>query len=73
MTMLVVTMFVVAGGVQRGIEALNRILMPLLALFVVGLAIYAATLPGAGEGWRFLLLPEWSELVRTEIYIAALG
>jgi NSS family neurotransmitter:Na+ symporter len=50
LAMLALTMFVVAGGVQKGIEAVNRILMPALALFVVGLAAYAATLPGAGAG-----------------------
>jgi NSS family neurotransmitter:Na+ symporter len=66
-------MFVVAGGVQRGIEAVNRVLMPLLALFVVGLAIYAAVLPGAGAGWRFLFVPEWAALLRRDVYIAALG
>ncbi|MGF1630967.1 MAG: sodium-dependent transporter [Kiloniellaceae bacterium] len=73
MAMLAATMFVVAGGVQRGIEAVNRILMPLLALFVVALAGYAATLPGAVAGWRFLFLPDWSVLLRGEVLVAALG
>ena len=73
MAMLGATMLIVAGGVQRGIEAVNRILMPLLAVFVLILAVYAATLPGAGVGWRFLLVPEWGAIWRTEVYIAALG
>lgn len=73
MAMLAVTMFIVAGGVQRGIEAVNRVLMPLLAAFVTGLAIYAATLPGASAGWRFLFVPDWALLLRSETLIAALG
>ena len=73
MAMIAATMLVVAGGVQRGIELINRVLMPLLALFVVGLAVYAATLPGAGAGWRFLLVPDWSVLLHGEVIVAALG
>ncbi len=71
--MLAAAMFVVAGGVQRGIEAVNRVLMPFLAVLVVTLAAYAATLPGAAAGWRFLFLPDWSVLLRGEILVAALG
>ena len=73
LAMLGATALVVVGGVQRGIEAVNRILMPALALFVVALAVYAAFLPGAGAGWRFLFMPDWTALARKEVYIAALG
>ncbi len=67
------TMFIVAGGVRKGIEAANRILMPLLALTVVGLAVYVATLPGAADGWRFLFVPDWSKLAEGRVYVAAIG
>lgn len=73
LAMIGTTMFVVVGGVQRGIEAANRILMPLLAMFVIGLAAYAATLPGAGAGWRFLFVPDWTALADKNLYIAAMG
>mgnify|MGYP001271641810 CR=1 FL=1 len=73
MAMLAVAMLVVTGGVQRGIEVVNRYLMPTLAVFVVGLAVYSATLPGAGAGWRFLFLPDWSALTDPHVIIAALG
>ncbi|MGF1611733.1 MAG: sodium-dependent transporter [Kiloniellales bacterium] len=73
MAMLGATMLIVAGGVQRGIETVNRMLMPLLALSVLVLAAYAATLPGAGAGWRFLLVPDWSAMARGDVYVAALG
>ena len=35
--MLAGAVYVVGGGVKRGIESVNRVLMPILALFVVGL------------------------------------
>ena len=73
MAMLAAAMLVVSGGVQRGIEVVNRYLMPALAAFVVGLAAYSATLPGAGAGWRFLLAPDWSALTDPQVIIAALG
>lgn len=73
LAMLGMTMFIVVGGVRRGIEAANKVLMPMLAVFVVGLAVYAATLPGAGAGWRFLFVPDWSALADKRLYIAAMG
>lgn len=71
--MLLATMLVVAGGVQRGIEIVNRVLMPILAVIVVGLAAYSATLPGAGAGWKFLFNPDWSAVTRPDVISAALG
>ncbi|MGE3907401.1 MAG: sodium-dependent transporter, partial [Reyranellaceae bacterium] len=71
--MMALTMVVVAGGVRKGIEAVNRWLMPILGLIVVGLAIHAATFPGARQGIGFLFSPDWSAFSRPEVYVAALG
>ena len=73
LAMMALTMFVVAGGVRRGIEAVNRVLMPLLAVCVIALAAYAATLPGAAAGWRFLFVPDWSALLQSRVIVAAVG
>lgn len=73
LTVLALTMFIVAGGVRSGIEAANRILMPLLALCVIALAVYSATLPGAAGGWRFLLVPDWDLVFRGRVLVAAVG
>ncbi|UOQ50200.1 sodium-dependent transporter [Gracilibacillus caseinilyticus] len=70
---MVITMFIVLGGVQKGIELANKILMPLLALMMIGLAIYSVTLPGASEGLAFLFKPDWSVLEDPSVYISALG
>mgnify|MGYP003674330542 CR=1 FL=1 len=71
--MLALTMFVVANGVRQGIETFSRILMPLLAIIVIALALYALTLEGAGRGVAFLFAPDWSALRQPQVYVAALG
>lgn len=73
LAMMALTMFVVAGGVRSGIERANRILMPLLALCVIAIAVYSATLPGAGRGWRFLLVPDWGAVLQGRVLAAAVG
>ncbi|MEX2455105.1 MAG: sodium-dependent transporter [Rhodospirillaceae bacterium] len=73
LAMMVLTMLVVAGGVRRGIEGVNRYLMPLLALCVVALAVYSATLEGASAGWRFLFVPDWGALSQSRVLGAAVG
>ena len=59
--MLLVVM-VLAGGVGKGIERANKILMPLLFVLLILLVIRSVTLPGAAEGLRFYLVPDWSEV-----------
>jgi NSS family neurotransmitter:Na+ symporter len=71
--MMLAGMLIVLGGVRRGIERANVIIMPLLAVIIVVLAGFALTFPGAGKGVRFLLAPDWSALARPGVYIAALG
>jgi len=63
----------VAGGIKSGIERINRWLMPVLAILIILLAIYALTLPNADRGLRILFEPEWSVLTEPTVYIAALG
>ena len=71
--MLALTVIIVAGGIRRGIEVANRILMPLLALSIVVLAIYSATLPGSAKGWEFLFLPDWNAVLKGRVIVAAMG
>jgi NSS family neurotransmitter:Na+ symporter len=71
--MMAATVAVVAGGIQKGIEAVNRFLMPVLVLIVVILAAYSLTLDDAGLGLAFLFKPDWSAFTRPAVYIAAIG
>jgi NSS family neurotransmitter:Na+ symporter len=51
-------MAIVASGVTRGIELACRILMPVLIAMMIGLVIYAATLPSFGEALAFVFKPD---------------
>lgn len=70
---MVLTMGIVLGGVKRGIELANKILMPALAILLIILAIFSLSLDGAMEGVRFLFQPDWSVLNDPSVYIAAMG
>jgi len=56
----VVTCAVIIIGVKNGIEKANLVMMPILLVMAIGLAVYVATIPGAGEGIRFYLVPDFS-------------
>jgi NSS family neurotransmitter:Na+ symporter len=60
---MAVTIGIILGGVHRGIERVSLVLMPLLFAIVCGIALYAATLPGAGPGYAFYLSIDLSELL----------
>ena len=67
-----VSVAVVAGGVKSGIEKFSKITLPALFVLVLVILGYSVSLPGAGEGVRYLLHPDWSQLTpRTFAY--ALG
>jgi NSS family neurotransmitter:Na+ symporter len=59
---LVLTVSVVAGGVQRGIERWAKILMPLLIFTMLGVILRGLLLPGAMDGVRWFLMPDFSKL-----------
>jgi NSS family neurotransmitter:Na+ symporter len=67
------TVFVVLGGVQKGIQRTSLVLMPTLFVLVLGLAAYAATLPGAEEGHRTYLQPDLQQLFSLRVLGDAAG
>lgn len=68
-----ITLLVVCLGVSKGIEKLNKIIMPLLLLLFIFLAIKSISLPGAMAGVEYLLKPRWDALLNLETWIMALG
>lgn len=61
---------VVWGGVKEGIERMSKVLMPLLVLLMLGLIAKALTLPGAGNGLRFFLRPDFSKVTGLTVVLA---
>ncbi|OHX17912.1 transporter [Chromobacterium amazonense] len=66
------TLLVVVGGVQQGIERAGKVLMPLLFLLMLGLIARALTLPGALAGAEALFRPDFSRLTPAML-VEALG
>jgi len=66
------TMLVVFGGVEEGIERWSKVLMPLLILLMLVLIVRSVTLEGAEKGLAFYLKPDFSK-VTGEVVVAALG
>lgn len=67
---IVITGFVVSRGIHSGIEAANRFLMPALLILLIGLILYSLSLPGAMQGIRFYLIPEFSEITPQTVFDA---
>lgn len=70
---MAITISVVVGGVNRGIERASLVLMPLLFVIVCGIAIYAATLSGAGAGYDFYLSIDLDEVLSFDVLSHAAG
>ncbi|MBR5597363.1 MAG: sodium-dependent transporter [Lachnospiraceae bacterium] len=58
---ITLTIIVVAFGVEKGIERVSKFMMPVLILLTIGIAIFVATIPGAMEGLKYYLLPDFSK------------
>lgn len=58
----VLTVLVVVGGVQRGIERWAKILMPLLVVTMIAIIVRGLFLPGAMAGVRWFLTPDFSKI-----------
>ena len=69
---MVLTGGIVIIGVQKGIERSSKVLMPILLIIIIILDVRAVTLPGAGEGLRFLFHPDFSKLTYEGV-LSALG
>ena len=60
MVVTVVAGFLVCSfGLQKGLERISKWMMIALLVLIVVLAVHSITLPGAGEGLAFYLLPDW--------------
>ncbi|MBV1818354.1 sodium-dependent transporter [Clostridium cochlearium] len=70
---LALTFIIMIMGVSKGIEKVNKFMMPAFFLLFLILAIRVGTLPGAIEGYKYLLIPKWSFLVEPKTWVYALG
>ena len=60
-------------GATKGIEKINKVMMPAFFVLFAILAIRVAFLPGAVEGYKFLFTPDWGELLKVDTWVMAMG
>ena len=64
---------IVAGGVARGIERVNKGLIPLLLVLLLGAAVASICLPGGSRGLNFLFHVDLSRLAHHQTWLEALS
>jgi len=69
---MLITIVIVAMGIEKGIEASCKFMMPLLYLILFVLIVRALTLPGGSAGLDFYLKPDFSKLTG-KVILDALG
>jgi len=67
------TVIVISAGVKDGIEKWASRLMPCLIVILLLLIVYVFTLPGAMDGLRAYLVPDFSRVASTSLLVDAMG
>ena len=67
------TLAIMAFGISGGIEKVNKVMMPALFGLFILLGIYIFTLPGAGEGYKYIFTLNPKGLLKPELWIFAFG
>ena len=63
---------IILGGVKNGVELMSRIMMPILVVLAIIVAIYSVTRPGAIEGVKYFLIPNFEHFSWMTV-VAAMG
>lgn len=59
---MVITIVIVMGGVQGGIEKFSKVAMPALGVCIIVIIVFVAIQPGAIEGYKFMFKPDFTQL-----------
>ena len=66
------TALIVLFGVEKGIEKVSKIMMPVLVVLSIVIAGYSMTIPGAIEGVKYYITPDFGKFSVTTV-LAAMG
>jgi NSS family neurotransmitter:Na+ symporter len=70
---MVLTVLIITAGVKDGIEKWASRLMPSLMCILLLLILYVFTLPGAMDGLRAYLVPDFSRVTDPQLLVSAMG
>lgn len=68
--------FICSLGLKKGVEKINKVMMVALLAIISVLAVRTVTLPGAGEGLRYYLIPDFGKMAELgvgEVLFSAMG
>ncbi len=66
------TAIVVLSGVEKGVEKVSKIMMPILVVLTIFIAVYSLFMPGAVDGLIYYIKPDFSKFSITTV-LAAMG
>ncbi len=69
---LALTALTVMLGVQKGVESVSKIMMPVLVILTLFVAVYSIFMPGAFEGVKYYLIPNFKDFSVMTV-LAAMG
>jgi neurotransmitter:Na+ symporter, NSS family len=67
---MTITVSIVFGGVQAGIERVSKVLMPALFLMLIGLVVYCLFLPGTPKALAFVFAPHLENFKFSSVLMA---
>ena len=70
---LLIVFAIMLFGIAKGIEKVNKFMMPAFFCLFLILAVRVFFLEGSASGYSFLLKPKWSELGNVKTWVYALG
>lgn len=70
---LILVLICMSFGIARGIEKVNRIMMPAFFVLFLLLAVRVAFLDGALDGYSYLFKPDWSAMANPQTWVYAMG
>ncbi len=69
---IALTAIIVLLGVEKGVEKVSKVMMPVLVVLTVIIAVYSMFMPGAMEGVKYYLTPDFSKF-SIKTVLAAMG
>ncbi len=67
------TALIVFFGVEKGVEKVSKFMMPILVVLTLFIAIYSMFLPGAIDGVKHYIIPDFSEVTLSSLAKTILG
>lgn len=70
---ILLTAFISLKGINKGVEKICKVLLPLMFIFLVIIAVRVCTLPGIASGIEYYVKPDWSQLASPTLWMEAAG